>query len=116
MERDADQRWKGQRIYVMAAWASPFTAVVISVALWLWFVNHQGTRGERSPAALLFYLTLFLVSTLGGLAGFIGLIGVRSWRNALLIIPGALLGICISGYNALMCFLAYALEGKNLGG
>jgi uncharacterized membrane protein len=116
MASDADRQSKGQRIYVAAAWASPFSAVVISVALWLWSVNHQGTRGERSPAVLGFYLVLLVVSALVGLAGLISLVGIRSWRNALVIIPGALLGIGVSTSNALMCLLAYALEGKNLGG
>jgi hypothetical protein len=116
MEADIDQRWKGRRFYVLAAWASLFAAVVISVVFWLQGVHHAGTRGERPPAVLLFYLFLFLVSAAGGLAGVISLFGIRSWRNALIIIPGALLGICINGFNAFMCLFAYALEGRNIGG
>ncbi len=116
MEKDTDQRWKGRRIYVVAAWASPLAAVVISVVLWQWFVNHLGTRGERAPAVLLFYLFLLLASVAGGLAGVISLFGIRSRRNALCIIPGALLGICANGCNAFMCLLAYALEGRNMAG
>jgi lipopolysaccharide export LptBFGC system permease protein LptF len=116
LEKDTDQRWKGRRIYVLAAWASPLAAVVISVVLWLWFVNHVGTRGERAPAVLLFYLFLLVSSAAGGLAGIISLFGIRSWGNAVLIVPGALLGICINGCNALMCLYAYALEGRNMGG
>ncbi len=41
---------------------------------------------------------------------------IRSWRNALFIIPGALVGICINGFNAFMCLYAYALVGRNMGG
>ncbi len=81
------------RGYIVPAWASPLTAIAVSLALWAWIVNHHGTRGERAPAVLLLYLTLLLVSTLGGPAGFISLFGIRSWRNALVIIPGALLRI-----------------------
>jgi len=117
MHSNADQRWnEGRRIYFGAAWASALTAVVISVAMWVWFMNHHGTRGERSPAVLLFYLTLLSVSALGALAGLFSLFGTRSWRHALVILPGALLGICVSGNNAVLCLLAYALEGRNLGG
>jgi hypothetical protein len=116
MEKETDQRRKGRRIYVLAAWASPLAAVLISVVLWLWFVNHVGTRGERAPAALLFYLFLLLASAVGGLAGVMSLFGIRSRRSALCIIPGALLGICINGCNALLCLYAYALEGRNMAG
>ncbi len=116
MEKETDQRWKGRRIYVLAAWASPLAAVVISAVLWLWFANHLGTRGERASAVLPFYLFLLLASAVGGLAGVISLFGIPSRRSALCIIPGALLGICINGCNAFMCLLAYALEGRNMAG
>ena len=105
-----------RRIYIVAAWASLLVAIVISIVMWQWIVNHEGSRGERAPAVLLFYLVLLLVSVVGGLAAAISLFGVRSWRNALLIIPGALLAVCINAYNAFICLLAYALEGSNLGG
>ena len=116
MEKDTDQTWKGRRIYVLAAWASPFTAVVISLILWLWLVNHTGTRGERVPAVLFFYLILVFASVVGGLAGIISLFGIRSRRSAMFIIPGSLLGICINGCNAFMGLMAYALEGRNMAG
>jgi hypothetical protein len=116
MPKDTGQEWKGRRIYVLAAWASPFAAVVFFTVFWLWGVNHEGRRGERPPAALLFYLLLLSASAVGGLAGVISLFGIRSWRHALLIIPGALLGIFLNGCIALFCYLAYALEGINPGG
>jgi hypothetical protein len=103
-------------IYVWAAWASPSVGVAIFVALWVLIVNHQGARGERPPAVLLFYVVLLLSSAAGGLAGVISLFGIRSWRNALSIIPGALLGICINGCLALMCLVRYAYEGTHPGG
>jgi hypothetical protein len=62
------------------------------------------------------YITLLVVSAMGGFAGIFSLFGIRSWRNALVILPGALLGICVNGCNALLCLGAYALEGSNLGG
>jgi hypothetical protein len=104
------------RIYVLAAWTSPLIAAVISLILWQWFVHHEGRRGEQATGVLVFYLFLLLTSALGGLAAVSSFFGIRSWRNALSIVPGALLGICINGYNAVMCLLAYALEGRNLGG
>jgi hypothetical protein len=116
MQRDTDQMWKGRRFYVLAAWASTFAGVVLSVVFWLWMTNHEGRRGERPPTVLLFYLLLLLASAVGGLAGVVSLVGIRSWRHALFIIPCALLSICINGYVAIMCLLAYALEGVNLGG
>jgi uncharacterized membrane protein len=106
----------GLPFYVWAAWTSPAAGVVVAATLWALMVNHQGARGERPPAVLLVYVLLLLASTAGGLAGVISLFGVRSWRNALSIIPGAVLGICLNGYLAVVCLLGYALEGKNLGG
>jgi hypothetical protein len=116
MEKNTDQMGKGRRICVLAAWASPVAAAVISVVLWLWFENHEGKVGERESAVLNSYLILLFASGVGGLAAVISLFGIRSWRNALSVIPGALLGICINGANAFMCLLAYALEGRNPSG
>lgn len=116
MDNNADQSPKGRRSFVVAAWASPFSAIVISLVLWAWFANHIGTRGERPSAVLIFYLVLLGVSALGGLAGVISLFGIRSWRNAMVIVPGALVGLGISGCNAFVCLMSYALEGRNLGG
>jgi len=104
-------------MYVKAAWASPLVAVLIAAVFWLWVANHTGGgRGVRPPAVLGFYLSLALASVLGGVAGVFGLFGIRSGRDALVIIPGALLGVCINGFNAFWCLFAYGLEGMNLGG
>jgi hypothetical protein len=109
--------WKSRRIYVLAAWASPFVAIVISVTLWVWIVHlDEGKIGERAPGVLLLYLILLLASGVGGLAAVFSLFGIRSWRNAANIIPGALLGICINGVNIVVCLLAYAYEGRNPSG
>jgi hypothetical protein len=108
--------WKDRRIYVSTAWASLLAGVLISSVFWLWIVHHEGRRGERPSGALLFYIVLLLASVLSGLAGILGLFGIRSGRDALLILPGGLSGIAINGYNIVMCLLAYALEGGNLGG
>jgi hypothetical protein len=113
---NASQRPAGRRLYVVAAWASPAVALVLALAFWLWSMNHQGQRGDRSTAALLFYLFVFAASTAGGLAGAVSLFGIRSWRHALLILPGAALGVCANGYLAVIGLLSYALEGRNLGG
>jgi|SRR5580698_8620970 hypothetical protein len=103
-------------VYVVTAWASSLVAVLISVVFWIWVTNHVGMRGQRSRGVLLFSLVLLLTSVAGVLAAAISLFGIRSRRSALLIVPGALLGICINGYNAVMWFLAYALEGTNPSG
>jgi hypothetical protein len=116
MQSTTDPRWNDRRYYVWAAWASTLVAVVVSVVVWLWITNHEGRRGERVPAVLLFYLVLLSASAVGGLAGVVSLFGIRSRRHAISIIPGALLGICINGYVVFICLLAYALEGRNLGG
>jgi uncharacterized membrane protein len=116
MERNTVEIDKGRRIYVLAAWGSPLAAVVISVVLWLWSVNHEGMRGDRATGVLLFYLILLCASGVGGLAALFGLFGIRSWRNALVIITVALLGIGINGVNVLMCLLSYAYEGRNPSG
>jgi hypothetical protein len=113
---DTEQSSGGRPIYVWAAWASPSAGVVIAIALWALVVNHPGARGERPPAVLLLYVVLLLASATGGLAGVISLFGIRSWRNALSIVPGSLLGIGINGYLAFVCLVAYTLEGRNLGG
>jgi hypothetical protein len=111
----SDER-KKRSAYVFVAWASPCVGVAISVAFWVWTVNHVGTRGERASTVLLLYLILLLASLAGVLAAVISLFGIRSRWNALLIVPGALLGTCLNGYNAAMWFLSYALEGRNPGG
>jgi hypothetical protein len=102
--------------YGTVAWSSALTAVVIAAVVWLWIVIHQGKRGERPGAVLLFYLILLLASAVAGLAGVFSLFGIRSWRNALSIVPGALLGISINSFNAVLCYYAHALEGTNPGG
>jgi hypothetical protein len=102
--------------YVYAAWGSVLVAGVVAAVGWIWIANHQGTRGERLPAVLGFYLALLAVSVAGMLAALYGLFGIRSRRSALIIIPGSLLGICGNGFNAFFCLLAYSLEGMNLGG
>jgi hypothetical protein len=114
--RDAGPSRGGRPFFVWVAWPSSAAGVLVAAALWTLVVNHHSARGERPPAVLLFYVVLLLASTAGGLAGVVSLFGVRSWRTALSIIPGAVLGICLNGYLALVCLLAYALEGKNPGG
>jgi hypothetical protein len=108
--------WKSRRIYVWAAWVSLSAGIVISIIFWLWIWQHEGRRGDRPPAVMLFYLMLLFASVAAGLAGAFSLIGIRSWRDALLIIPASLLGVGVNSYNAFMCYLAHALEGMNLGG
>jgi hypothetical protein len=102
----------GRPIYFWAAWASPSVAAVISLVFWLWLRNHAGVRGEKPLSAMLFYVLLFLASAVGGVTAVISLFGIRSPRNALNIIPGALLGICINGANTSYCCLAYLFEGR----
>ena len=105
-----------RRKYVLAAWTSVAIAVVTFALDWLVIANHVGGRGQRPPGMLLFYVVLMVVSGAGILAGVFSFFGIRSWQNASSIIPGALLGICANGFNAVGCLLAYALEGRNLGG
>ena len=108
--------WTSRRIHVWAALASLFAGIAISIIFWLWIAHHEGRRGERLPGVLLFYLILLFTSIVAGLTVIFSLFGVRSRWDALLIIPASLLGIGLNGYNAFMCYLAYALEGRNLGG
>ena len=108
---------KGRRIYVQMAWASLLAGIVISLVLWLWIEFHEGSRGQRPTGVLVFYIVLFLGNAAGIVVGLVGLIlGTRSWRDALLIIPPAVLGIGINGCAAAFCLLGFALEGRNLGG
>ena len=103
---DAGQSGVGRPIYVWSAWASPIVGVAVFVALWV-LLNQLVATGERRPL----FVVLLLTSAAGGLAGVIGLSGIRSRRDALTIIPGALLGICINGCIGLMCLACYAYEG-----
>jgi len=103
-------------MYVATAWASLLSSVVISLVLWALLANHQGTRGERPPEILLLDIGLLLISALGCLAGLFSLVGVRSWRDAMIIVPAALLGIGVSGCNLFVSLMSYLLEGRNLGG
>jgi hypothetical protein len=103
-------------LYFWLAWASPAAGVVLAVILTLFAANQQGVRGERPPAVLLFYGVLSAAGAAGGLAGVVAFFGIRSWRGARSIIPGALLGVCINGCITLMALYAHALVGQNLGG
>src|SRR5687767_5206911 len=105
MDAGTEQAGKGRRIYLLAAWGSPCAGACIAVALWQWIVNHPGTRGERPPGVLFFYLILLIASALGLLAGLVSLLGIRSRQSALIIIPGAVLGICINSCTALYSYL-----------
>ena len=108
---------KGRRIYVQMAWASLLAGIIISLVLWLWIEFHEGSRGQRPTGVLVFYIVLFLGNATGVVAGLVSLIlGTRSWRDALHIIPPAVLGIGINGCAAGFCLLGFALEGRNLGG
>ncbi len=49
------------------------------------------------------FLVLLLVSGAGGFAGVRSLFGVRSWRDALFIIPAALIGILMNGFIVCAC-------------
>jgi len=51
------------------------------------------------------FLVFLLVSAAGSFAGVRSLFGIRSWRNALFIIPVALFGIPINGFIGLTCIL-----------
>jgi hypothetical protein len=114
--RQIDQGGNRRRICMVSAWASPSAGVVIASVLWVWTEYHHGVRGERPPAVLLFYVVLLLASAAAGLAGVMSFFGIRSGRDALSIIPGALLGLCINGCVVFVCLLGYLLEGRNLGG
>ncbi len=106
MEKDTEQRWKSRCNYILAAWAS-LCAGVVNFAAFAWIIHHTETYGgiglSGSRGTIVFLLFL-LVSAAGGIAGVISLFGIRSWPNALFIIPGALFGILINGFMGLACF------------
>lgn len=91
-----------RRVYVVTAWGSWFVAVVVAVVLHLWFDQHHGMRGERDSGVLLVYLLLLVASVVAFFAACISLVGVRSWRSAAVILPGALLGIGLNGFSAVV--------------
>ncbi len=111
MKKDAEQRWKNRCNYVLAAWASLCVGVVSFASLGLWGlyyglnhmdgINRGGMGDELVGAAVC--LVLLLVSAAGGFAGVRSLFGIRSWWNALFIIPGALFGILINGFIVCAC-------------
>jgi hypothetical protein len=98
----------GQRgfpwFYGWAAWGSAFSPV----ALWGMVVAapHPISTG------------LFAVTLLFGLAGLLAaalsLFGIRSWRSALIIIPGAVLGVWLNGYLAFLSVFAIGMSGKRI--
>jgi hypothetical protein len=116
MSGDADQGRGDKSRYVIAAWVSPLLGLLVAAAFWLFSENYHGVRGVRSPAVLAFYLVLIALSAAGTLAATYSLWGIRSWQKGLAIVPGAILGIGINGFNALWGMLAYLVEGKNIGG
>jgi hypothetical protein len=111
-----DQGRGRQSLYLWSAWTSPVAGGVLAVTFWLFAAHHQGVRGERPPAVLLVYGVHIAASAAAGLAGAVGFFGIRSWRDARSIIPGALLGVGINGCLTLLALYGYALVGRNLGG
>jgi hypothetical protein len=109
MDKDTNQTRNSRRIYVLAVWGSAAAAVVISIVYWRLVLTLEG---QQARAVL---LLLLFASAGAGLAGVIGLYGLRSSRR-LIIIPVALLGICINAWIALVCLLGIALEGKKMFG
>jgi len=66
-------------------------------------INKGGIGDELVGTAM--SLVLLLVSATGGFAGVRSLFGIRSWWNALFIIPGALFGILINGFIVCACIV-----------
>jgi len=106
-----------RRIYVLLAWGSPASAAMVVLVLWLWFgYIHEGHRGVRADSVLAFYLMLLAVNAIASLAGMASVFGIRSWRGALIIVPGAILGVISNLYLVVVCLMCYLLEGKNMSG
>jgi hypothetical protein len=116
METEIEKSGEARRMYVLAAWGSPLAGAVVAVVLWQWIVNHVGVRGERPPGVVLLYLILLAISVAAGLAGLLSLLGIRSWRSALVLIPGALLGVFVNAGTAFYAVLAFVFEGVNPAG
>jgi hypothetical protein len=107
MESVAAQKHERGRKYLLLAWGSLAASLLVLVTLLLCLLPHESGRsgGERPAAVLVFYVLMDLLSVGGVVAGIWSLFGIRSWRTALLIVPGALAGICMGGFNALICFV-----------
>lgn len=103
-------------LYVWLAWASPCAGVVLAAAFWAVAANEHGMRGERPSGVLLCYVAIAAAGAAGALAGAVSLFGVRSWRDALVIIPGAITAVAFNTSLTFMALYAYALVGRNLGG
>ena len=101
---------------VVAAWGSAAVALAVGLTLWAWLSSHSGTRGVRPPGTVTVYLSLFAVSVAGLMAGVVSLFGIRSWRTAWIVVPGAILGVGANACVSVLCLLAYAYEGVNPGG
>jgi len=102
MEKDTEQRSKSRCNYILAAWAS-LCAGVVNFAAFAWIINHPD-GSMRNGRGTVVFLVFLLTSAAGGFAGVRSLFGIRSWWNALFIIPGALFGILINGWMGLACF------------
>jgi hypothetical protein len=102
-----DQKSKDDRVYILAAWASPLVGIAAVVILFNF--ERLGMKGSNE---LISCGLLALLSAGGGLTGLFSLFGVRSRWKALLIIPGALMGICINGYISFLMLAAFSGIGR----
>jgi len=91
------------RNYVLAAWASLCVGVVSCAGAVLWGLSQVDKVVQEKGTAV--FLVLVLLSAAGGFAGVSSLFGIRSWRDALLNIPVALIGILMNGFIGLACIL-----------
>jgi len=60
----------------------------------------------------IFFYTFIALAAVGVACAALSLFGIRSWRTALRIVPGALLAILIGVAFVLACMYACALWGK----
>jgi hypothetical protein len=108
---------KVRPVFVLMAWGSPAIAAVVAIILYVWFdYIHEGHRGVRSDSVLAFYLGLLGVNAIASLGGIASLFGICSGRGALILVPGAVLGVISNVFLGVGCLFSYLLEGKNMGG
>ncbi len=96
-----------RRNSVVAAWASLGAGVVSCGGAMLWGLSQVDKVVQEKGTAV--FLALLLVSGAGGFAGVKSLFDIRSWWDALLIIPVAVFGILINGFVVIAC-VAYLCE------
>ena len=117
---ETTQKIAGKPSYVWLSWISPPGALVIYLLLMLAEsrLSHLSLPQDSEQGLFelrAFFYTLFVASIVCAIVGFVSLIGIRSRKEALWIIPVTILGLCGNYWTALLSLMEVAFWSGRFG-